>query len=121
MTYWDDMALRVPEDPIEYDGRRFTRSDRENAPIALYRQSGSILHGAFDGGGVEYGMLCGQVHPNGWIRFGYAMIEAGGQAVIGECLSEPRIDQHGQIHLREVWTRFRPHHDNGISFLKEIR
>ena len=106
---------------INYDGRRFTRSDKAVAPIATYRQDGRILSGSFSGSDVLYGTLCGTVDPDGTVHFGYSMVDVDGRVISGECRSQPSLDEVGRIHLHEIWTRFCPKFAQGTSSLKELR
>lgn len=109
----------LPE--IDYDGRRFTRSDVTNAPIAVYSQSGKILTGIFAGGEVPSGALTGMVAEGSVIHFGYSMVNAEGEVIVGRCISYPFIDGAGLINLEEHWERFTPMASHGISYLRELK
>jgi len=112
--------MTPPVFAINYDGRRFTRSDKDVAPIATYRQDGQVLSGSFCGSDVVYGTLCGVVDPDGSVHFGYSMVDTEGRVISGECRSQPSLDDAGRVHLHETWTRFCPEFAQGTSALKEI-
>jgi hypothetical protein len=105
---------------IDYDGRRFTRSDTMDAPKALYRQNGNLLHGSFDGADIRCGCLCGLVLEDGTLEFSYSMVDHADQVISGQCTSTPMIADGGRIRLREEWRRFAPVASSGVSFLREI-
>jgi hypothetical protein len=106
---------------IDYEGRRFTRSDLPHAPIALWRQQGEIVTGSFSGADIVHGKLCGRVEDDGCVHFGYCMVDVQGRVISGECRSRASVDEAGLVHLEETWTRFCPEFAQGVSWLKEIR
>lgn len=106
---------------IDYDGRRFTRSDVPDAPIATWRQAGDIVSGSFSGADVVYGTLCGRIDNDDCVHFGYSMVDVQGRVISGECRSRASIDEAGLVYLEETWTRFCPEFAQGVSWLKEIR
>jgi hypothetical protein len=104
---------------FEYDGRQFRVADVEDAPLAHYHQRDRVLWGEFAGGTVRRGALAGSAAPDGVLDFGYSMLLAGGEIVIGRCHSEPELLPDGRIRLVEHWERYGPHASTGISYLEE--
>ncbi|MCA3560006.1 MAG: hypothetical protein IOC82_03125 [Aestuariivirga sp.] len=105
---------------IDYDGRRFTRSDVLEAPTAVYRQRGDVLHGSFQGADIRYGCLCGVVREDGTLQFSYSMVDAANQVISGQCTSTAEVGPDNLVHLREEWQRFSPVACSGVSYLREI-
>lgn len=105
---------------IDYDGRRFRVAGVADAPLAYYHQRDGVLWGEFAGGKVLRGALAGSAAQDGVVDFGYSMLLAGGDLVIGRCHSEPEVLADGRIRLVEYWERFAPHTSSGISYLDEV-
>jgi hypothetical protein len=106
---------------INYEGRRFTRSDIPTAPVAQWRQKGKIVFGDFSGADILHGTLCGRILEDGIVHFGYCMITTDNNLIVGECRSLASLDAEGLVQLDEEWTRLYPKHETGLSKLKEIR
>ncbi|MFB9462729.1 hypothetical protein [Streptomyces cinereospinus] len=108
---------------IDYDGRRFSPvadGGPEEERVATYHQDGDLLWGEFSGGRARRGSLTGICGPDGSLRFAYCMVLEDGEIVSGRCVSTPQVLQDGRIRLREVWERYGPHADSGVSYLQEL-
>jgi hypothetical protein len=107
---------------INYDGRRFRPADEPGSSgrVAVYRQDGDLLWGEFTGGHARRGTLAGRCADDGSLDFAYCMVLDSGEVISGHCRSTPTLLPDGRIRLREVWQRFGPHADQGISALEEI-
>ncbi len=106
---------------INYDGRLFRPVGEKGgqAPVARYRQDGDVVWAEFDGGRVQRGSIAGTCGPDGTLRFGYCMVLADGELIVGHCHSVPALLDDGRIRLTERWERYRPNAATGVSFLEE--
>jgi hypothetical protein len=108
---------------ITYDGKRFRPiADGTGAEqrVAVYRQAGELLWGEFSGGRARHGALAGTSTSDGTLHFAYCMVLDGGEVISGHCVSTPLVLADGRIQLREMWERYGPHADTGVSYLEEI-
>ena len=108
---------------INYDGRRFrpvADGSAQQSRVAVYRQDGDLLWGEFLGGEARRGALTGTCGPDGAIDFAYCMVTDDGEIISGRCRSTPHILDDGRIRLDEVWERYGPHADTGVSRLEEL-
>jgi hypothetical protein len=110
------------EGTISYDGRRFRPVDGEDghAPVAVYHQDGDAVWAEFRGGRVRRGSIAGTCGPDGTLRFGYCMVLADGEVIVGHCRSVPRVLGDGRIRLTEHWERYQPRPAAGVSHLEEL-
>ena len=112
---------------MDYDGRMFrpvaTSGPGASAelPTARYRQDGDLMWAEFGGGEVRKGSIAGTCTPDGALHFGYCMVLANGEVILGRCHSVPELLADGRIRLTERWERYPPHAASGISYLEEIR
>lgn len=109
---------------IDYDGRRFRPEEEpagRNGTRATYHQDGDTIWGEFSGGKVRSGALTGTRNPDGTLHFGYSMVLAGGEIVVGRCRSTPSRLDDGRILLTEQWERYWPQAAAGTSRLVESR
>ncbi|GGT12478.1 hypothetical protein [Streptomyces purpureus] len=106
---------------IDYDGRRFRNTAYgDDAPVARYRQEGSLLWADFAGGDVKKGALTGHAADDGTLEFTYTMVLADGEVIAGRCWSTPEVLPDGRIRLSERWERYGERADSGISELEEV-
>lgn len=108
---------------INYNGKRFRPAadgTGTESRVAVYQQDGDLLWGEFTGGRARHGALVGRSAPDDTLDFAYCMVLDGGEVISGHCVSTPLVLDDGRIQLREVWERYGPHADNGVSFLEEI-
>jgi hypothetical protein len=107
---------------INYDGRLFRPADEDGAeaPVARYHQDGDVVWAEFGGGRVRRGSIAGTCAPDGALRFGYCMVLADGELILGSCDSVPDLLDDGRIRLTERWQRYRPHAATGVSCLEEV-
>lgn len=85
-----------------------------------YHQDGDTLWGEFSGGRVRRGSIAGTCGPEGALRFGYCMVLADGQVIVGSCRSRPDLLDDGRIRLTEEWERYQPRPETGVSYLEEV-
>lgn len=105
---------------INYEGRRF-RPEEQGGTEATYHQDGDTIWGEFSGGDVRRGSLAGTKNPDGTLHFGYSMVRAGGELIVGRCRSTPSVLEDGRILLTEQWERYLPHAAAGTSRIVETR
>lgn len=105
---------------IDYEGRRF-RPEEQGGTEATYHQDGDTIWAEFSGGDVRRGSLTGTRHPDGTIDFGYTMVRAGGELIVGRCCSTPSLLADGRILLTEQWERYLPTATAGTSRIVETR
>lgn len=103
---------------INYDGRRFRKPGSDT--IAVYHQDSDIVWVEFAGGEVRRGSITGTCAPDGTLHLGYTMVLAGGEVVCGRTVNTPEVSENGRIRLREVWERYGPHADTGVSYIEEV-
>ncbi len=107
---------------FDYDGRRFRPADQDGAegPVASYHQDGDAVWAEFSGGRVRRGSIAGTRDPGGALHFGYCMVLADGEVVVGRCHSLPSLLDDGRIRLTERWERYGAAAATGVSYLEEI-
>jgi len=113
----------MSEMTLNYDGRRFSPADGvagECSRVAVYRQDGNLLWGAFSGGQVRRGALTGTCAPDGTLDFAYCMVFERGEIVSGRCHSTPTVLSDGRIRLHEEWERYGAGGSRGVSSIEEL-
>lgn len=112
---------------FNYDGRRFRpvpdgpQADAAGVPVATYHQDGDTVWAEFIGGGVRKGSLAGTADQDGALHFGYCMVLADGELIVGHCDSVPSLLADGRIMLTERWQRYGSGAAAGSSLLEELR
>ena len=111
---------------ISYDGRRFRSVENsetgEVGPETVfgYRQSGSVVSAAYEGGDVRLGTLVATVDGEGNLDARYGHVNASGRLMTGECRTTPEVLPDGRLRLHEEWRWTSGDRSSGTSVVEEI-
>ena len=94
---------------FNYDGRVFRSvATSENGDVGSatrfhYHQLSDIVWAEYSGGAIERGQLIARAAPDGTLDMRYHHVNADGDLMTGECISQPELLGDGRIRLRESW------------------
>jgi hypothetical protein len=120
--------MSTADDSYDYDGKVFastvtadTAGIGGGGPIGRYHQRGDLVWAEFAGGKVRHGSLVGVRDADGRLRLAYCQVLEDGTVICGDCISTPERLADGRIRLREVWRRYSPRAEDGVSVIDEVR
>jgi len=108
------------------DGKTFRSvANTENGDVSgetifHYRQRGTVVTATYAGGGVIAGHLIANLLPNGQLDMRYHHVNAGGELMLGTCLSTPHLLADGRLAFSEVWQWLSGDRSSGESEIEEI-
>ncbi|UVS77507.1 hypothetical protein [Actinokineospora sp. UTMC 2448] len=106
---------------INYDGRRFRKPESPDAPVSTYRQKDDLVWAEFGAGGsIRRGSLTGLCSAEGVVSFAYTMVMTDGRVISGHSVNTPEYLPDGRIRLNEVWERYGPNAERGVSAIVEV-
>jgi hypothetical protein len=114
---------------MEYnlEGKTFRSvANTENGDVNIetifhYRQHGRVVTATYAGGGVIAGHLIANVLPSGQLDMRYHHVNAGGELMLGTCLSTPRLLADGRLAFSEAWQWLSGDRSSGESEIEEVR
>ena len=105
---------------VSYDRVSFRVPGPAGAPTAHYHQEGDLVWADFAGGEIRRGSIVGTCDAGGVLRMTYCMAMRDGQVISGRSISTPEWLPDGRIRLTELWERYGPHADTGVSYLEQV-
>ncbi len=111
---------------IDYDGRRFrsvensASGDVGASTVFLYRQTGAVVWGTYEGGAVRFGTLLATASADASLRMHYQHVTTTGEFKAGTCVSRPELLADGRIRLHERWQWTEGGRSSGTSTVEEI-
>jgi len=86
-----------------------------------YHQAADIVTAEYSGGSVVTGHLIARVLDDGRLDMRYHHVNAGGELMLGTCLSTPRLPADGRLAFSEVWQWLSGDMSSGRSEIEEVR
>lgn len=111
---------------IDYDGRRFrsvensASGDVDAATVFVYRQTGAVVWGTYEGGAIRFGTLLATVEDDASLRMHYQHFTVTGEFKAGACVSRPERLADGRLRLHETWRWTEGGRGSGTSVVEEI-
>jgi hypothetical protein len=111
---------------INYNDRFFRSVSNSSAgevsaaTVFHYRQENSVAWATYQGGAIRFGTLVAKIFETGELEMRYSHVNADGELMTGECVSQPELLPDGRIRLYEKWRWTCGERAAGESVVEEI-